>query len=899
MMSFSSKKVGRCASQLLMRRKTRACAVPPLSSRSITTKSTITKANLSLVAGKFPASPDEFFLQPCEIHSRDRDNYYSSCRNFNRVVLRSFASAPPPRILSSDATSAWLAAGGDGRVTLHDEENSATAAFNEDDDVGSGRKTPTSESTVVSTGINAYGTSTHPRPEVIERSSCTSSSPRMEAFAHVDQVRAGIAESDGLNLSHLRVQPTLDNATNESGASQWPEGATPAVSDLVESNRSRLLQVLGLEPMTGSSNNNEVANESLSCAVIMCASGTDAELIGALAGIAAAGTGSDTVQKWTASNKGEGAAVTKDGASLVSILMPGTGSGVGDAAGMRHHSAAAPQADSVQPGEPIAGMVDGSIVAFEPVRENVDVTDGDALREYIDAKKKQTNAGSVLLHAIAGSKTGMHQPPSVVADSLATSEDVLVCVDACQMRVTPEYIRSQLSKGYIVLLTGSKFYGGPPFAGACLLPPKRAREIEALAALDGGIPSGLAEYFTSDDVPGDSMPLLKSKLPPIPNTGLALRWTAALHSMERFRNGPSFMTKRVAKRWVSRVRALAEGFYPAVEVLEAQGIHEEEEHRIGGVNTIVSLMIRTGGSGGGLLGVKGLKQLQLLLGTDLSELCDGTTFPESAREVAKIRAQLGQPVLLGGGALHGVVRLAVGATDICEAVESAVESAQAVRESSGMSDDDDEDPFVTMDALSDAIDAMVVKDVQVLRKIELLATHWEAVAKRFDDLPATAVRWQARLAAEGVAMAHTTNRPPREVTHVDIGWLKPHEKVVNQDRVKALVDAIGRWGAYRKPLLVDRESGSILDGHHRYFAAQTLGLSKVPAALVDYLDDDSISVELWPGDHGVTSISKQDVIDMCLSADVFPPKTSRHTFAEPLDPIFVPLEELRDDEKQN
>jgi len=901
MMSFSSKTTGRCASQLLMRRKTRAYAVATFQSRNIATKATIANANLRLVGGTFAASRDDLVplqqqqqqQKPSEFRLKSSRGYYSSVgdnfysnNNTGGFVLRYFSSAP--HIRSRDATSAWLAAGGDGRVTLHGEEESATAAFNEDDEIGSGRSTGNN---VVSIGINAYGTSTHPRPEVIERSSCTSSSPRMAAFAEVDRVRASIAENSGktteaggLDLSHLRAQPTIIDGENEN---EWPVGATSDVSDLVESNRARLLQVLGLESINP---NNSDSDNADTCAAIMCASGTDAELMGALAGIASAGTSSDTMQKWTTSNQGKGQAVTKGGASLISILMPGTGSGVGDAAGMRHHSAAAPQADSVQPGEPIGGMVDGSIVAFEPVRENVDVTDGDALREFIDAKKKQTNAGSVLLHAIAGSKTGMHQPPLVVADSLANeSDDILVCIDACQMRVTPEYIRSQLSKGYIVLLTGSKFYGGPPFAGACLLPPKRAREIEAMAALEGGIPSGLAEYFTADDVPGDSMPIFKSKLSPIPNTGLALRWTAALHSMERFRSNPPFMTKRVAKRWVSRVRALAEGFYPAVEVLEAHGIHEEEEHRIGGVNTIVSLMIRTGGSGGGMLGVKGLKQLQLLLGTDLSELCDGTTFPESALGVAKIRAQLGQPVLLGGGARHGVVRLAIGATDICETVESAVANSDD-------NSDDDEDPFAALDALSNAIDALVVNDVQVLRKIELLATHWEAVAKRFDDLPATAVRWQARLAAEGVAPAHASSAAPREVTHVDIGWLKPHEKVVNQDRVTALVDAIGRWGAYRKPLLVDRESGSILDGHHRYFAAQKLGLSKVPAALVDYLEDDSISVELWPGDHGVASISKQDVIDMCLSADVFPPKTSRHTFAEPLNPIFVPLEELRDDE---
>lgn len=801
----------------------------------------------------------------------------------NSTTRRVFSAVPSQR--SKKATSAWLAAGGDGRVTLHDEEHSATASFNAHDDVGSSRRA------IVSMGINAYGTSTHPRPDVIERSSCTSSSPRMEAFAHVDEVR----ESIDIDAGHLRFQPNHKEPAKDG----WPSGATSAVSDLVESNRSRLMQLLGLKPMATASNNDDDQN---AVGVVMCASGTDAELMGALAGIAAAGKDSDAIHKWTTANtasKGATVAVAKDGASLISILMPGTGSGVGDAAGMRHHSAAAPQADSVQPGEPIGGMVDGLVVAFEPVREGVDVTDGSALRDYIDQKKTQTNATHVLLHAIAGSKTGMHQPPLVVTDGLAalddSDSDILVCIDACQLRVTPEYLRAQLSKGYIVLLTGSKFYGGPPFAGACLLPPRRAREIEALASLEGGIPSGLSAYFTKDDVP-DCMPILKSALPAIPNTGLALRWTAALHSMERFQSAPSFMTKRVAQRWVSRVRALAEGFYPAVEVLEAAGIHDELEHRIGHVNTIVSLMVRTGGENGGLLGVKGLKQLQLLLGTDLSDLCDGTTFPKSSttQKVAKIRAQLGQPVLLGGGARHGVVRLAVGATDICEAVESAVKQAA----DNGSDDDGEDDPFATLDALSDAIDAMVVNDVQLLRKIELLATHWEAVAKRFDELPATAVRWQARLAAEGVVgpASGPTRMKPQEVSHVDIDWLKPHEMVVNQDRVNALVDAIGRWGAYRKPLLVDRDSGSILDGHHRYFAALELGLIKVPAALVDYLEDDSISVELWPGDHGVATISKQDVIDMCLSADVFPPKTSRHTFAEPLSPIFVPLEELRDSE---
>mgnify|MGYP006087433279 CR=1 FL=1 len=244
-------------------------------------------------------------------------------------------------------------------------------------------------------------------------------------------------------------------------------------------------------------------------------------------------------------------------------------------------------------------------------------------------------------------------------------------------------------------------------------------------------------------------------------------------------------------------------------------------------------------------------------------------------------------MLLGGGATHGVLRLAIGANDISEVVETAMNNTTKKQQ--------EDDPFAMMDALSESIDEMIINDTKLLRKVELVASHWDAVTKKFDDLPASAVRWQARLAAEGVVGPQHGRKKPQEVTNIDIDFLKPHEMVVNQDRVNALVDAIGRWGAYRKPLLVDRDSGSILDGHHRYFAAQKLGLKKVPAALVDYLNDDSISVELWPGDHGVETISKQDVIDMCLSADVFPPKTSRHTFTEPLSPIFVPLEELYED----
>jgi hypothetical protein len=129
------------------------------------------------------------------------------------------------------------------------------------------------------------------------------------------------------------------------------------------------------------------------------------------------------------------------------------------------------------------------------------------------------------------------------------------------------------------------------------------------------------------------------------------------------------------------------------------------------------------------------------------------------------------------------------------------------------------------------------------------------------------------------------------VTLVDINWLKAHEDVVSEERVKKLYEATIGWNAYRLPLLVDSRSGAILDGHHRYAVGRVLGLSRLPAILVDYLNDDSISVDVWP-ECGVQCLTKQDVIEMSLSDEVFPPKTSKHDFVSSFSPINIPLSKL-------
>jgi hypothetical protein len=60
---------------------------------------------------------------------------------------------------------------------------------------------------------------------------------------------------------------------------------------------------------------------------------------------------------------------------------------------------------------------------------------------------------------------------------------------------------------------------------------------------------------------------------------------------------------------------------------------------------------------------------------------------------------------------------------------------------------------------------------------------------------------------------------------------------------------------------------------------------------IDYLDDDSIELDVWP--HcGRDTVTKQEVIDAALSGNLFSPKTSRHRLSDHLPPIAVPLSRL-------
>ena len=131
-----------------------------------------------------------------------------------------------------------------------------------------------------------------------------------------------------------------------------------------------------------------------------------------------------------------------------------------------------------------------------------------------------------------------------------------------------------------------------------------------------------------------------------------------------------------------------------------------------------------------------------------------------------------------------------------------------------------------------------------------------------------------------------------KVQLIPVEVLKPHEQVI-QKKVDQLERMTIRWDAYTKPLLVDGATGTILDGHHRFEIARRLDLQCLPCVVVDYLDDDSITLLLWPNSDW-EGITKDDVIKAGLSGDLMPPKTSRHLLSDDLPPISIPLSRLMD-----
>src|SRR6185437_4633220 len=221
------------------------------------------------------------------------------------------------------------------------------------------------------------------------------------------------------------------------------------------------------------------------------------------------------------------------GRSLKTIIVGAdqTGSGTSYTARGRHFNRFTANGAVVRKDTPIAGLT-GDCVALPLADASGLKPRGDADAAVLAAVETAVTEGAgVLLQIMDASKLGWRAPSRACLDEIARRwpDKVVVAVDACQMRLSRRRLRSYLDRGYMVLLTGSKFFGGPAFSGALLVP-----SVLSLAPQRGeGIAVGLADYANRNDWP-QRWTALRSRFESRPNLGQWLRWEAALEEIKAY-----------------------------------------------------------------------------------------------------------------------------------------------------------------------------------------------------------------------------------------------------------------------------------------------------------------------------------------------------------------------------
>jgi hypothetical protein len=112
-------------------------------------------------------------------------------------------------------------------------------------------------------------------------------------------------------------------------------------------------------------------------------------------------------------------------------------------------------------------------------------------------------------------------------------------------------------------------------------------------------------------------------------------------------------------------------------------------------------------------------------------------------------------------------------------------------------------------------------------------------------------------------------RNPRE--------LLPHEGYSRLRAVLLMLRMLAA-GRFTRPILIDAQSGTILDGHHRCKASRWLGLPRVPVCSVDYLAEGGVAVHARRPQIAVT---KAEVLASARAGTPFPRKTTRHVYTAP------------------
>lgn len=360
------------------------------------------------------------------------------------------------------------------------------------------------------------------------------------------------------------------------------------------------------------------------------------------------------------------------GAPPVTIVVGAdqTGSGTAYTARGRHFSSMTASGLAVRKDGAVAGLA-GDSVALPLLGSAPGITmctDADAaVLRAVEATIAQ--GAPVLLQIMDTSKLGWRAPSPACLDEIARRwpRKVQVVVDACQARLGRRRLRSYLDRGYMVLITGSKFFGGPAFSGALLVPKGMSRSLDRV----GGIAPGFFDYAGRSDWP-KAWTALRSRFERRPNFGQWLRWEAALAEIGSYYAVPgAFRARALAELagGIDSMIALSPSLQAVATAVEKAGADDEEFAQA----TIFPFTLLRDGRP---VSIAETGAVHRALAVDMNDEISGSA---ADRQVAAQRCLIGQPVRLErqDDAPRAVLRLCVGARLVTEAW--SVDEAQARR----------------------------------------------------------------------------------------------------------------------------------------------------------------------------------------------------------------------------
>ena len=452
--------------------------------------------------------------------------------------------------------------------------------------------------------LNKYGCRPFPRPEAFTFASSTATSVSNYAFDKTDKVRT------------ILIQNSLKKGLND---------ATLDFSELLKNNLRKSLKIKD------------------DCQIIFSPSGTDSSLqIGAITQI-----------------------ITNKEITHVLVASDETGSGIATALKGRHFENTTALNYPVKQGDKIEGFRDVDLIKVPFRDENGQLKSSAQLdNEIFDAISKTNDLGRhVVLHTMDQSKLGYQSPSKEMIHKLNSLNDlsIQIIVDGSQLRLDPIDIRQYLNKGYIVTITGSKYFTGPPYAGALIVPKSVSKSINTVK---NTLPKGLTQYYNHSDWPV-SWRCSKS-LPDGFNYGSYMRWNAAIVEMERYFKTPILYRNLGIEMFCNFVEDSikdASFLEPLFGDETKINTYNTEDFGLRNIRTIFPFFILMNNQA---LTVDKVKKLYLLLNSDISD-----QFSASSIEIIRLAAQkchIGQAVNVkyGNDLQSAVLRISLGARVISE-----------------------------------------------------------------------------------------------------------------------------------------------------------------------------------------------------------------------------------------